>query len=109
VIFIDSLVAATRKAATGLKAAGVPKVPNGGQIATTLVGAFTRASTSLSAAAVQARRIPITNARAYQAATSGVTDQFKQSLSRVAAVTPNNAQLNAAAAKDPSCKALTAG
>ena len=49
-----------------------------------------------------------TNAKAYQAATSGVTNQFKQSLSSIASLTPkDNAQLNAAAAKEPSCKALT--
>ena len=108
-VFINALVAATRKAATGLKAAGVPSVHNGSAIATSLQGAFTRASASLAQAAARARQIPTDNAADYQAATSGVTDQFKQSLSSVGTLTPKNAQLDAAAAKDPTCKALTTG
>jgi hypothetical protein len=108
VVFITSLVAATRKAAVGLKAAGVPSVHNGSDIATSLQGAFARASASLNQAVARAKAIPTTNAHAYQAATSGVTNQFKQSLSGIASLTPkDNAQLNAAAAQEPSCKALT--
>ncbi len=108
VVFITSLVAATRNAAAGLKAAGVPSVDNGSDIAASLQGAFVRASASLNRAIAQAKAIPTTNAKAYQAATSGVTNQFKRSLSSIASLTPkDNAQLNAAAAKEPSCKALT--
>jgi hypothetical protein len=108
VVFIRSLVVATRKAADGLKGAGVPSVHNGSDIATSLQGAFAKASASLQHAVAQAKAIPTTNAHAYQAATSGVTNQFKQSLSSIAGLTPkDNAQLNAAAAKEPSCKALT--
>jgi hypothetical protein len=109
VVFINALVAATRRAATGLKTAGVPSVHNGSEIAMSLQGAFTRASASLARAAARARQIPTDNAGDYQAATSGVSDQFKQSLSGIGALTPKNAQLDAAAAKDPSCKALTTG
>lgn len=108
VVFITSLVGATRNAAAGLKAAGVPSVDNGSDIAASLQGAFVRASASLNQAIAQAKAIPTTNAKAYQAATSGVTNQFKRSLSSIASLTPkDNAQLNAAAAKEPSCKALT--
>ena len=107
VVFLNALVAATRRAAAGLKAAGVPSVHNGSAIATSLQGAFTRASASLAHAAAGARQIPTNNAGEYQAATSGVSAQFKQSLSSIGTLTPKNAQLDAAAAKDPTCKALT--
>jgi hypothetical protein len=46
VVFVTSLVEATRKASNGLKSAGTPNVKDGKQAATTLSQAFTRARTS---------------------------------------------------------------
>jgi hypothetical protein len=110
VVFVTSLVAATRRAAAGLQAAGVPNVTNGKQGATALSQAFAHASTSLAGTITQAQAIPTTSASAYQAAASGVSNQFKQSLNGLANASPKrNGQLRAAAVKDPTCKALNAG
>jgi hypothetical protein len=110
VVFVTSLVAATRKAATGLVSAGVPNVKDGKQSARTLSQAFNQASTSLAGTIAEAKAIPTTNAAAYQAALSGVSDQFKSSLNNLASASPKrNDQLRVAAAKDPTCKALNSG
>ena len=110
VVFVTSLVAATRKAATGLQSAGIPNVKDGKQAAETLSQAFTRASTSLAGTIAKAKAIPTTSAAAYQAAASGVTNQFKSSLNTLASASPKrNDQLRAAAAKDPTCRALNTG
>lgn len=110
VVFVTSLVAATRKAANGLKSAGIPNVKDGRQGATTLSQAFGQASTSLAGTIVKAKAIPTTSASAYQAAASGVSDQFKASLNTLANASPKrNDALKAAAAKDPTCKALNTG
>ena len=110
VVFVTSLVAATGKAASGLQAAGIPNVTGGKQGATTLSQAFTKASTSLAGTIAKAKAIPTTSAAAYQAAASGVSNQFKSSLNSLASASPKrNDALKAAAAKDPTCKALNAG
>ena len=110
VVFVTSLVAATQKAASGLKSAGIPNVKDGKQGATTLSQAFAQASTSLAGTIAKAKAIPTTSAAAYQAAASGVSNQFKSSLNALANASPKkNDALKAAAAKDPTCKALNAG
>ncbi len=110
VVFVTSLVAATQKAASGLKSAGIPNVKDGKQGATTLSQAFDQASTSLAGTIAKAKAIPTTSAAAYQAAASGVSNQFKSSLNALANASPKkNDALKAAAAKDPTCKALNAG
>lgn len=110
VVFVTSLVTATSRAASGLNSAGIPNVKDGKQAAETLSQAFTRASTSLAGTIAKAKAIPTTSAAAYQAAASGVTNQFKSSLNTLASASPKrNDQLRAAAAKDPTCRALNAG
>jgi hypothetical protein len=110
VVFVTSLVAATRKAATGLQSSGTPNVKDGKQAAETLSQAFTRASTSLAGTIAKAKAIPTTSAAAYQAAASGVSNQFKSSLNTLANASPKrNDELRAAAAKDPTCRALNTG
>jgi hypothetical protein len=110
VVFVTSLVTATSKAAGGLKSAGIPNVKDGKQAAQTLSQAFTQASTSLAGTIAKAKAIPTTSAAAYQAAASGVSNQFKSSLNALASASPkSNDQLRAAAAKDPTCRALNTG
>jgi len=110
VVFVTSLVAATSKAASGLKSAGIPNVKDGKQAAETLSQAFTQASTSLAGTITKAKAIPTTSAAAYQAAASGVSNQFKTSLNALSSASPKrNDQLRAAAAKDPTCRALNTG
>jgi hypothetical protein len=110
VTFIDALVAATGKATGGLKTAGIPAVSNGKGVEGALVSAFTRVTASLAQAAGQARNIPTTNAGSYQAAAAGVTAHVRQSLAGIASTTPERSPpLRAAAAKDPTCRALSTG
>jgi hypothetical protein len=110
VVFVTSLVQSTRKAANGLQAAGIPNVKDGKQAATTLSQAFSQASTRLAGTIARAKAIPTTSASAYQAAASGVSNQFKTSLNSLANASPKrNDELRAAAAKDPTCKALNTG
>lgn len=109
ITFLEALVQATGTSATGLKAAGVPNVSGGKQISTMLAQAFTHAASSLSTAVSQAKNIPTTSSAAYQAAGAGVNATVRQSLSGLASISPRrNAQLKAAAAKEPACKVLTA-
>jgi hypothetical protein len=110
VAFVTSLVTATTKAASGLKSAGIPNVKDGKQAAETLSQAFTQASTNLAGTIAKAKAIPTTSAAAYQAAASGVSNQFKSSLNTLASASPKrNDQLRAAAGKDPTCRALNTG
>lgn len=110
VVFVTSLVAATRNAASALVSAGIPNVKDGKQSAETLSQAFNQASTSLAGTIAKAKAIPTTNAADYQAALTGVSDQFRSSLNTLANASPKrNDQLRVAAAKDPTCKALNSG
>jgi hypothetical protein len=105
--FVSSLVAATRRADSDLKSAGVPDVPGGKQLANRLSQAFDTASQRLNQAETQTKAIQTDTAANFQAGASAVTNQIKSALQAIAGVSPGrSAQLRQAAAKEPSCQAL---
>jgi hypothetical protein len=110
VAFIGTLETATGNAADQLVSAGTPSVSGGKSIATTLVGIFSKAKTSLAQAASEANGIPTTSKSAFNAAASKVQTHVRNSLVQMSSVTPTkNPQLRSAAANDPTCKRLASG
>jgi hypothetical protein len=105
--FVTTLVTATRNTASALKAAGTPAIKDGGTIAGGLSGAFQRGSQGLAVARSRAAAIPTGSASAFDSAATGVTTQLRSALQNIATITPRSSpQLRAAAAKEPSCRAL---
>jgi major membrane immunogen (membrane-anchored lipoprotein) len=107
--FVVGILHATQRAESQLKAAGTPSVKNGKQVADSLVRAFTSASRGLTTAAADANRIPTTSKNAFQSAGSRVQGEVQQAIASISTIAPQkNAQLRAAALKDPTCRQLKA-
>lgn len=105
--FVRSLVTATRRATGQLKAAGVPDVSGGRQLAIRLTSAFDQATRRLAKAQLQARAIKTDSAASFQSGARAVTTEIKSSLQSIAAVAPGSSpQLRQAAAKEPRCQVL---
>jgi hypothetical protein len=108
--FVRSLVTATRRATGELKAAGVPNVSGGRQLAIRLTTAFNQATRRLAKAQLQARAIKTDSASAFRQGASSVTTEIKSALQSIAAVAPGRSpQLRQAAAKEPRCQVLQGG
>jgi hypothetical protein len=108
--FVSAVGKATASAESRLKAAGTPKVPNGGQIASAAVSSLTKSKGILAQAATEAAGLPTSSKQAFASATNHVVALLRQSRAGLTSlVSQNSAQLNAAAAKDPTCQALAAG
>ena len=108
--FLSQVVTDTDNALTKLKAAGTPSVKNGAQVSNTIVGAFTKLKTALSAAATQAGNLPTNSPVAFQAAAQRLGASVNTSMQGIG--TPLNslksAALEAAAKKEPACAKLGA-
>ncbi len=105
--FVGSLVIATRRAASSLRAAGTPSVAHGSQIAGRLSSAFDRATRGLQKASRDIQAISTDNSGAFQAGFTSVSAEIKSALEKIAQVSPGqNQELRSAAAKEPSCKVL---
>lgn len=105
--FVSSLVDATRQTTTSLKRAGTPGVAGGEQIASGLSGSFQRGGQGLATALSHARAIPTTSTAGFESAATAVTGEIRSALQNIAGITPrSNAQLRAAAGKEPACRAL---
>lgn len=107
VAFVGRLLTATRAAAAAMRAAGTPSIPGGKQISQTLIGAFTGAERGLTRAATAANAIRTGSTSEYAKAVGALTTSISNTLSSMGSVSPGNSpQLQAAAAKEPACKAL---
>jgi hypothetical protein len=107
--FVTALVQATASAESELKAAGTPSVSNGPKISNSLVQIFSNAKTRLTQAAAQAAVLPTSSATAFKNSANQVVLGIRGSLAGMSSVTPEkNAQLHAAATKDPTCQGLAA-
>jgi hypothetical protein len=108
--FVNELVLATGNAENQLKAAGTPSVSNGKQISGSLVRIFSNARGSLAQAVVGAAALPTSSPTAFKNAAGQVVTGIRSSLAGMSTVTPEkNAQLHAAAVKDPTCQGLASG
>jgi hypothetical protein len=105
--FVGALATATSRATNELRAAGVPQVAHGQQIAGALTRAFDRAARRLARASAGARAIPTDSAAAFQAGATSVTDEIKSALQGLSAVSPGGSpELRSAAAGEPACQLL---
>jgi hypothetical protein len=105
--FVSALLSNTDSAKAKLKAAGVPGVSNGGQISSSLVRAFTNASSGLQKAQSQAAQLPTGDGTTFKTAVAGVTQTISGALSSMKDVSPKkDRQLHDAAGKDAACTAL---
>ncbi len=108
--FVGAVAKATASAESQLKAAGTPKVPNGGQIAGAAVSSLTKSNGILAQAASEAAKLPTSSKQTFATATNHVVALLRQSRAGLTTLgSQNSPQLNAAAAKDPTCQALAAG
>jgi hypothetical protein len=105
--FVGTLLSATRHAAAAMRAAGTPSISGGQDVAQRLVSAFAGEGRALQQAAIDARAIPTNHTSAYAKAVGALTTSISHTLSTMGSVNPGNSpQLQAAAAKEPACKAL---
>lgn len=105
--FVATLLHATRRATSAMRAAGTPQVTDGAQIAQRLVSTFTAAERALRAAATRAGAIPTKSTTSYAKAVGALTTSISQTLTRMGSVSPGSSgALQAAAAKAAACKAL---
>jgi hypothetical protein len=105
--FVRSLLTATRRVTSDLKAAGTPDVPRGQQISGGLTRAFDRATQGLARAGEQAKSIQTDSASHFQLGASAVSAQIRAALKPIGRASPGQSpQLRSAAAKDLSCATL---
>jgi ABC-type glycerol-3-phosphate transport system substrate-binding protein len=108
VTFMNEVVSDTDQALTGLKAAGVPNVNNGSQVANAVLGAMTSAKTILVDAQSKAQQLPTNDRTAFANQTKSLGTSVQTSLSKIGAGLSSlkSADLEKAAAKEPSCQSL---
>ena len=109
--FLTAVVADTDKAISQLKAAGTPDVTNGSKIASTLVQAFSALKGALAQAASRAQSLPTTSPAAFKTAAQALGTAVQTSMSSIGSSLNGlkSADLEKAAAHDPTCKSLAGG
>ena len=106
--FLNAVTGDTEKAVTELKAAGAPSVSGGSGIATAIVGAFTKLSGALTTATDHARSLPTGSPSAFRNGAVALGTEVRGSMGSIGAGLSGlrNAQLEAAAHKEPACAAI---
>jgi hypothetical protein len=106
--FLNAVASDTDKAVTQLKASGTPDVTNGTAISAGIVSAFTQLKSALSTAATQAGSLPTGSAQAFKTAAQTLGSGVQSSMSKIGSSLGNlqSADLEKAAAADPTCKSL---
>jgi hypothetical protein len=109
--FLTAVASDTDKAVTQLKAAGTPEVQNGPAISQGIVTAFTQLKSALSTAATQAGSLPTNSAQSFKTAAQSLGTNVQGSMSKIGSSLGNlkSADLEKAAASDPTCKSLASG
>ncbi len=109
--FLSAVAGDTDKAVAQLKAAGTPGVQNGEAISQGIVTAFTQLKTALQGAASQAGSLPTGSATAFKTAAQSLGTTVQGSMSKIGSSLGNlkSADLEKAAASDPTCKSLASG
>jgi hypothetical protein len=107
---MDSAVADSERVVDGLRAAGTPKVANGEEIATALVGSFTQATTALQRVRAQVESLPTNDPRAFLTAAKRVAGSVQSSLATIGTglATLRSAELQKAAGQSAACRGLGA-
>jgi hypothetical protein len=110
--FLSAVATDAGQALSQLKNAGEPNVKNGKQIAGTIVTAFSKLKTAMSQAASQAGSLPTNDVQAFKSATQGLGTTLQSSMTSIGtslqSSTLKSPELKSAAAKEPTCKSLSA-
>jgi hypothetical protein len=109
--FLSAVASDTDHAVSQLKAAGVPDVSNGKAISTGIVSAFTQVKTALTAAAGRTSSLPTANPQAFKTAAASLGAGVQASMSKIGTSLGSlkSPTLEAAAAKEPTCKSIGSG
>jgi hypothetical protein len=107
--FLTAVSADTDKALSRLQAAGTPNVDNGKKISTTIVGAFKDLRQAIGSASHQAKSLSSTSPQAFKDGANALGGTVRSSLSGISNSLGKlqSADLAKAAAKEPSCTALS--
>jgi hypothetical protein len=109
--FLSAISDDTSSAVSKLQSAGSPSVTNGTQISSAILDAFKRLKTTMVAATSQSSSLPTTTLQAFESGTQTIIGSVRTSMSAIGtdlqSSTLKSADLQKAAAKEPSCKGLT--
>jgi hypothetical protein len=106
--FFAGVIADTDKALAAIKAAGVPKVSNGQQVASAFQNVFTQFKTVMTQSEAQVNQLPTNSPTAFKAAADRIAATIRQSLSGLASGLSalRTPELQKAAAQTPACQSL---
>jgi len=106
--FLGAVSTDTDQALAKLKAAGTPNVSNGKTISTTIVSAFKQLKSAISTALTQANNLSTSSPQAFQKGATALGTTVQSSLGGISSSLGKlkSADLEKAAAKEPSCTAL---
>jgi hypothetical protein len=107
--FLSAVSTDTDQALTKLRAAGTPNVANGKEISTTIVSAFQQLHTAIGTALTQAKNLSTSSPQAFQKGATALGGTVQQSLGGISTSLGKlqSPDLEKAAAKEPSCTALS--
>ena len=107
--FLTAVSDDTDQALTKLRAAGTPDVSNGKTISTTIVSAFQQLHTAIGTALTQAKNLSTSSPQAFQKGATALGGTVQQSLGGISTSLGKlkSPDLEKAAAKEPSCTALS--
>jgi hypothetical protein len=107
--FLTAVSTDTNQALTRLRAAGTPDVANGKTISTTIVSAFQQLHTAIGTAVTQAKNLSTSSPQAFQKGATALGGTVQQSLGGISTSLGKlkSPDLEKAAAKEPSCTALS--
>jgi hypothetical protein len=107
--FLSAVSDDTDQALSRLQAAGTPNVSNGKTISTTIVGAFKSLKSAIASALTQANSLSTTSPQAFRDGANKLGGTVRSSLGGISQSLGKlkSADLEKAAAKEPSCTALS--
>jgi hypothetical protein len=107
--FLSAVSTDTDQALTKLKAAGTPDISNGKTISTAIVSAFQQLKTAIGTALTQAKNLSTSSPQAFQKGATALGGTVQQSLGGISTSLGKlkSPDLEKAAAKEPSCTALS--
>lgn len=104
--FLQAVAADSDHALGKIKSAGTPDIKNGKTVASTVVKAFTQLRDAMRAAVTKANALPTGSATAFKTGAQSLGAGVRSSLNGIDSSGLSNPDLEKAAAKQASCKAL---
>jgi hypothetical protein len=104
--FLQAVAADSDNALSKIKAAGSPDINNGKTVSSTIIKAFTQLRDAMRTAETKADALPTNSASAFKSGAQALGASVRSSLNNIDASGLSNPDLEKAAAKQASCKAL---